>query len=435
MSTSASSGSLSRRTFIRRTAAAAVFPAIVPASVIGANPPSERIVMGALGVGSMGQGDVRSFLSKSEVQLVAVCDVDQGHAAQAKKLADGKYGNSDCAVYSDYRALLARDDIDAVTMALPDHWHAIQSVAAARRGLDIYGQKPLARTIREGRAIVDAVQRYQRVWQTGSWQRSKANFHQGAELVRNGRIGAVKRVEVGLPNGSNPNRSSVPLTDPPAGLDYDRWLGPAPYRPHCNFGRGSVHWDWRWVLDYSGGQLTDWAGHHIDIAHWGMGFDETGPVKIEGRGEYPNDALYDVPYAYKCTCTYANGLEMIVANASQVPKGMGTCWIGDKGWIHVSRRGIWAEPASLLQETIGPDEEPLYKSRDHHANFLSCVKSRRPTITPVETAHRSISAGLLCEIAMLTGRAIRWDPEREEILNDPGASALLSRAFREPWHL
>lgn len=429
------SGGLTRRSFLRGTAALAAFPAIIPASVIGANPPSERIVMGALGVGSMGQGDVRGFLGKSNVQMVAVCDVDRNHLAATKKIVDDHYGNPDCRTYGDFRDLLAREDLDAVTTALPDHWHALQSVAAARAGLDIYGQKPLARSIREGRAIVDAVHRYQRVWQTGSWQRSVAHFRKGAELVRNGRIGTVRRVEVGLPNGRNPALAVQPPTPPPPELDYDMWLGPAPWRPHSSFGRGSVHWDWRWIMDYSGGQLTDWAGHHIDIAHWGLGADDTGPVKISGRGEYPIDALYDVPYAYHCTCTYADGIEMTVANQSRQPKGMGTRWIGDHGWVHVSRGGISAEPASLLSEQIGPEETRLYESRNHHENFLDCVKSRRPTITPVEAAQRSISAGLLCEIAMLTGRTLHWDPDREDFRNDPGASALLGRAYREPWHL
>jgi len=427
---------VSRRQFLSRTAAGLAAPLVIPSSVFGQRPPSEKIVMGAIGTGSMGQGGINSFLNLPDCRLVAVCDVDRRHAERAKSMVDGKYQNQDCTLYEDFRELLARDDLDAVTLALPDHWHAIVSVAAARAGLDIYGQKPLARSIREGRAICDAVHRYQRVWQTGSWQRSVDQFRRAAELVRNGRIGTVRRVEVGLPNGNaNPPAPAAP-TPPPEGLNYEFWLGPAPWRPHMAFGgSGTVHWDWRWVLDFSGGQLTDWAGHHIDIAHWGLGLDGSGPAKVQGRGEYARDSVYDVPYAYHCTCTYANGLEMVVANQSQLPKGMGTRWIGDRGWIHVHRGGWDAEPKSLLQEQIGPEETRLYQSRNHQQNFLDCVKTRQLTITPVETAHRSISVGLLCEIAMLAGRPIRWDPEREEILDDPGASALLGRAYREPWHL
>ena len=260
------------------------------------------------------------------------------------------------------------------------------------------------------------------------------HFHRACELVINGRIGKVKYVEVGLPNGG---RSGVfPKRAVPANLDWNFWLGPAPWREYTGFdGGGSVHWNWRWVMDYSGGQLTDWAGHHIDIAHWGLGLDRTGPVEIEGRGEYPEDGTYDVPYAYKFTCKYANGVNILVANAGQQPHGMGACWYGEHGWIHVNRGGLRASDPKILQEVIGPDEVHLYKSNDHLQNFLDCVKTRKETITPAEIAHRSISVALLGEIAMLTGRKIRWNPETEEILGDPAAAALLARAYREPWTL
>ncbi|MBN1125867.1 MAG: Gfo/Idh/MocA family oxidoreductase [Sedimentisphaerales bacterium] len=428
---------VSRRSFLRTSAAAGVaivMPTVVPASVFGANPPSERIVMGAIGVGSMGQGDLNGFLHKDEVQVVAVCDADRNHITQAKQMVDGRYNTQDCKGYLDYRELLGRGDLDAMMHALPDHWHGIVSVDCARAGMDIHGQKPLARTIGEGRAICEAVDRYGRIWQTGSWQRSVAHFHRACELVINGRIGKVKYVEVGLPNGG---QSPVfPKRPVPENLNWNWWLGPAPWREYTGFDDGgSVHWNWRWVMDYSGGQLTDWAGHHIDIAHWGLGLDRTGPVGIEGRGEYPKDGTYDAPYAYKFTCTYANGLEMVVANAGQQPHGMGACWYGDKGWIHVSRGGLSAGDEKILKEVIGPNEIHLYKSNDHLQNFLDCVKTRKETITPAEIAHRSISVALLGEIAMLTGRKIQWDPEKEEIHNDPAASAMLKRAHREPWTL
>ncbi|MBN1816231.1 MAG: Gfo/Idh/MocA family oxidoreductase [Sedimentisphaerales bacterium] len=428
---------ISRRVFLKTGAAAGAalaVPALVPASVCGANPPSERIVMGAIGVGSMGQGDLNGFLHKDEVQVVAVCDADRNHITQAKTMVDSRYGNQDCKGYLDYRELIGRGDLDAVMHALPDHWHGVVSVDCARAGLDIHGQKPLARTIVEGRAICEAVDRYGRIWQTGSWQRSVAHFHRACELVINGRIGAVKYVEVGLPDGG---QSPVfPRRPVPENLDWNWWLGPAPWRDYTGFDAGgSAHWNWRWVMDYSGGQLTDWAGHHIDIAHWGLGLDRTGPVQIEGKGEYPKEGTYDVPYAYKFTCKYANGLEMVVANAAQQPHGMGACWYGEKGWIHVSRGGLNASDEKILREVIGPNETHLYKSNDHLQNFLDCIRTRKETITPAEIAHRSISVALLGEIAMLTGRKIHWDPNREQIRNDPAASALLGRALREPWTL
>ncbi len=422
--------SLCRRRFLKAAAAggtAVVFPAIVPASVFGANAPSNRIVMGAIGVGSQGTGDMQGFLGKPEVRMVAVCDIDRGHREQAKRIVDDRYGNSDCKAYLDFRELIGRGDLDAVQLALPDHWHAIPAIEAARAGLDIHGQKPLARSIREGRAICDAVHRYGRIWQTGSQQRSDYHFRRACELVRNGRLGKIKYIEVGLPTGGGTNVR--PIAQVPDGLDWNWWLGPAPYVPY----RGVSHWDWRWIMDYSGGQLTDWAGHNIDIAHWGMGWDRTGPVEIEGRGVFPTDGLFNVPTHYRFTCRYANGIEMIVANNTQVAQG--AKWYGEKGWIHVSRGGLSASDERILREEIGPDEIRLYESRDHKQNFLDCVRSRKETICPVEVGHRSISVGLLGEIAMLTERRIKWDPQREEIINDPEASALLGRSYREPWTL
>ncbi|MDT8301167.1 MAG: Gfo/Idh/MocA family oxidoreductase [Sedimentisphaerales bacterium] len=422
---------ITRRNFLKGTVAAAgttvAFPAIVPSSVFGAYSPSNRIVMGAIGVGSQGSGDMRGFLSKPEVQMVAVCDVDKGHRDEAKKTVDQRYSNSDCTAYLDFRELIGRGDLDAIQIAVPDQWHAIPAIAAARAGLDIHGQKPLARSIREGRAICNAVHRYGRVWQTGSQQRSDWKFRRACELVRNGRIGKILKVEVGLPTGGATDVK--PVTQVPEGLDWNFWLGPAPYVPY----RGVVHWNWRWIMDYSGGQLTDWAGHHIDIAHWGMGWDYTGPVEIEGKGNYPKEGLYNVPTEYKFACKYADGTVMTVANNQQLTQG--AKWYGENGWIHVNRGGLSASNEKILQEEIAPNEIKLYESRDHKQNFLDCVKSRKLTICPAEVGLRSISVGLLGEIAMLTGRKIKWDPEKEEIKGDPQASALLGRSYREPWIL
>ena len=419
----------SRRSFLKTAGAAAAFPAIVPSTVFGAEAPSNKIVMGAIGVGSMGSGDLGGFLSKGEVQMVAVCDVDRNHRNNAKNRVDGKYGDNGCGAYLDFRELIGRGDLDAVMTALPDHWHAIPAIEAAKAGLDIHGQKPFARSIREGRAMCDAVHRYGRVWQTGSQQRSGGQFRRACELVRNGRIGKISHVEVGLPTGGS--RGPMKPIPVPEGLDWNWWLGPAPWTPFCDFGRGTCHWDWRWIMDYSGGQLTDWAGHHIDIAHWGLDTEDTGPVEIEGKGNYPDNGLYNAPMTYKFHCKYANGIDMVVANNQQLTQG--AKWFGDKGWVHVSRGGLSASDQKILREVIGPDEIQLYNSRDHQQNFLDCIKSRRQTIAPAETGHRSISVGLLGEIAMLTGRKLKWNPETEEFANDAAASALLGRAYREPW--
>ena len=421
---------ISRRDFLKSAAVggtAVALPAIVPSSVFGAGAPSNRIVMGAIGVGSQGTGDMRGFLGKNDVQMVAVCDVDKNNRDRAKGLVDSKYGNGDCKSYHDFRELIAHPGLDAVQIAVPDHWHTIPAVAAAKAGLDIHGQKPLARSIREGRAICDAVHRYSRVWQTGSQQRSNWKFRRASEFVRNGRIGKILKIEVGLPTGGGTDVKGVQPV--PEGLDWNFWLGPAPYVPY----RGVCHWNWRWIMDYSGGQLTDWAGHHIDIAHWGMGWDRTGPVEIEGKGNYPSEGLYNVATEYKFTCKYADGIELTVANNKQLLQG--AKWYGEDGWIHVNRGGLNASSGSILKEYIGPDEIKLYESRDHKQNFLDCVRSRKLTICPVEVGHRSISVGLLGEIAMLTGRKIKWDPAKEQIIGDAEASALLGRSYREPWVL
>ena len=424
---------LTRRSFLRGTVAAAgsaiVLPSIVPARVLGADAPSNKLTMGAIGVGGMGRGDLGGFLGDPRVRVVGVCDVDRNHAQAAKRMADDRYRNKDCRTYLDYRELIDRGDLDTVMTALPDHWHAAPSIAAAKAGCDIHGQKPFARTIREGRAMCDAVQRYGRIWQTGSQQRSDGQFRFACELVVNGRIGKVHRAEVGLPTGGG--GGSTEPKDPPAGLDWDFWLGPAPWRPYQGFG---PHWNWRWIMDYSGGQLTDWCGHHVDIAHWGLGLDRTGPVKIEpNRVVYPTEGLYDAPTEYNFLCTYKNGVQISVTNNSVNPQGCK--WIGEKGWVYVRRGFIDAEPKSLLQEKIGSGEIRLYDSGGHKRNFIDCVLSRKETICPAEVGHRSISVGLLGEIAMLTGRTIRWNPDTEEIINDPGASALLGRSYREPWQL
>ncbi len=429
---------MNRRAFLRSATAAATglvaFPSVIPSSALGKAggvAPSERVVHGCIGVGSRGSGVMRGFLGRNDVQIVVVCDVDRDRRDKAKQTVDEKYGNSDCKTCHDFREVIARADLDTLSLALPDHWHSIPAITGARAGKDIYAEKPLARTIYEGRQMAAAVARYQRIWQTGSQQRSDAKFHRACELVRNGRIGKVGRVEVGLPTGrSGPAAEVKPV---PEGLDWNFWLGPAPWRPYMEFGKRGVHWDWRWVMDFSGGQLTDWAGHHIDIAHWGLGLERTGPVEIEGRGEYPEDGIYNVPMTYRFTCKYANGIEMTVANNRQLRQG--ATWYGEKGRIYVTRGKLEADPPEILNETIGSDEIHLYESRGHIGNFVECVRSRRETVAPIEVGHRSISVGLLGEIAMLTRQKLQWDPQNERFLNSNEANRMLRRPMRGPWHL
>ncbi|MGZ8894113.1 MAG: Gfo/Idh/MocA family protein, partial [Candidatus Aminicenantales bacterium] len=393
---------MNRRHFLKTVAVAggaavAGFPTIVKASALGrdgAVAPSDRIVMAGIGFGMMGPDNMANFLEKPEVQWVAVCDLDTVPLAMAKGMADKKYGNKACATYHDFRELFLRQDLDAVSIAVPDHWHAILAISALRAGLDVYGEKPLTHNLREGRALCDAVKRYGRVWQTGSWQRSVENFHQAAELVRNGRIGKIKGIEVGLPSGHYDFAGTFgqeALVPPPPNLDYEFWVGPAPWSPYC---KARVHMNWRWNMDFGGGQYMDWVGHHLDIAHWGMGWDETGPVEIEATGEFPTSGIYNSPTRYYVQAKYADGTPMVLAGGYDEIWG-GTKWIGEYGWIWVDRGQFETEPASLKREVVGPEEVRLYKSRDHQQNFLDCIRSRGKTITPAETAHRSASVGHL----------------------------------------
>ncbi|MBP8131671.1 MAG: Gfo/Idh/MocA family oxidoreductase [Candidatus Hydrogenedentes bacterium] len=425
---------MNRRAFLRTTAVAAAAPLILTRGATAAGnraAPSGRVTLGAIGLGWQGPENLGQFLQRGDVQVVAVCDVDRNHLQRTKETVDRTYDNTDCAAYADFEELLARDDLDAVSIALPDHWHAIPAIMAAEARLDIYGEKPLSHTLAEGRAICDAVKRNKRIWQTGSWQRSVENFHRAAELVRNGRIGKVSHVEVGLGQGYDDyagTKDQTAVQDPPPELNYDKWLGPAPVSPYVP---ARIHKNWRWVMDFGGGRIMDWVGHHLDIAHWGLGLDRTGPLLVEGTGVIPRGGVWDAPTDYDCTCTYAGGLTIHIC--SRFP--MGAKWYGDKGWIFVSRGQLTAEPAPVLDEVIGDDEIRLYQSTNHIANFIACVKSREETITPAETAHRSASVGHLCDIAIYTGRKIRWNPETETILDDPGATEMLSPKYREPWLL
>jgi predicted dehydrogenase len=425
-----------RRTLLQGLSA---FPMIVKGSTLGLNgavAASDRVPLAVIGVGWQGGGHVSAYLKVPDAQLVAVCDVDDEHLNEAKAKIDKAYGNQDCATYRAFEEVLSRRDIDAVSIALPDHWHGIASVCAARAGKDIYGEKPLAHNFHEGLAIAEAVKRYGRVWQTGSWQRSKEQFRQACELVRNGRIGKVRRVEVGLPAGHTDfakTKDQTAITDPPATLNYDRWLGPAPEAPYCV---ARVHKNWRWNLDYGGGQLMDWVGHHVDIAHWGLGFDNTGPLELEGKGEYPpKSALWNSATKYRITARYPQDITMVIAGGYEEIR-RGTKWIGDEGWIWVDRKGIEAEPASLLKSEIKPNEIHLPKSPGHYEEFIACVKSRAATLTPAGVALHSAVPGWLGQIAMLTGRKIRWDPEKLRLLtDDPAVEKLMSRTMRVPWRL
>jgi hypothetical protein len=459
---------LTRRRFLALTGAAIAAPTIIPSSALGlggATAPSGRIVMGIVGWGMQAPGNTRAFLGNADCQVVASCNIDKNHLQASLDTINGHYKNQDCKPYKDYREMMARKDIDTVMIAVPDHWHGLISVEAANNKKDIYGEKPLARTIAEQQAIVKAVQRNKRIWQTGSWQRSEKNFHYGAEIVRNGLIGKLKRVEVGLPAGHHDFAGTAPAliqklaalpdkpTDlskivpgtpawdlavtPPPELDYDRWIGPSRTEPYI---AQRVHMDWRWNYNTGGGQLLDWIGHHGDIGHWGIGNDDTiGPLEIEAFGEFPpKDAIWNTCTKYRITAKYPNDLEVILAGGHDDIKG-GTKWIGTDGWVWVNRGNAFesSNPAWAESRRLPEDQRKvkLYESSNHARNFLDCVRSRKPTITPVEVAHHSAIPGHLGLIALLVGRKLKWDAKREVIVGDAEASQLLTRPYRKPWKL
>jgi predicted dehydrogenase len=434
---------ISRRAFLKSASAAIAAPYIISSSTLGGYgrpAPSNRVTMGLIGLGSMGMRHVKGFLQEDDCQIIAVCDVDSNRLNDAAKEINKHYGNNSCALYKDFRDLIACDEVDTLCISVPDHWHSIPAIQGIRAGKDIYGEKPLALTISEGRDIVETVHRYNCVWQTGSWQRSTDQFRFGCELVRNQRIGKLQRVEVGIGGGFNPGggKPTVNQIEPqpvmpiPRGFDYDTWLGPAPWAPYT---AKRCHWNFRWIMDYSGGQVTDWGGHHIDIAHWGMGCDETGPVKVAGRGVFPKDGLWDTAVDYNFECRYDNGLTLYVGSNNHYTQGVR--FIGDEGWVHITRNRLDANPKRLLKEKIGPEEIHLARPagdhrQGHRRDFLDCVKTRSKTIAPVDIGHRSVTVAHLGNIAMILGREIRWDPKHQKIINDSEASRMLSRTMRCP---
>lgn len=442
MNTSSRSKSFSRRQFLATTALAVAGPTLLSGcATAAARRPSasNRITLGVVGCGWQGLSNMQGLLNHADCQVVAICDLDKNHLREGIDTVNARYQNQDCKAYHDYREMLARKDIDAVMLATPDHWHALVSVEAARQGKDIYGEKPLARTIAEQQAIVTAVQRHKVIWQTGSWQRSEKHFHYAAEIVRNGLIGKLKRVEVGLPSGHNDfarTKDKTAITAPPAELDYELWSGPAEKLPYIE---ARIHKNWRWNYNTGGGQLLDWIGHHCDIAHWGMDCDASGPLEISGQGEFPPpDAVWNTCTKYRITAKYPNDIEMVIAGGHNDIRG-GTKWIGTDGWVWVNRNNAFEASKSEWEDARSLPEElrkvKLYESRDHFGNFLACAKSRQPTVTPVEVAHHSAIPGHLGLIAMLTGRTLKWDAQKEVILGDPDASKLLTREYRGPWQL
>jgi predicted dehydrogenase len=431
---------INRRRFLA-TSAALALPAFLT-GYASARPripgPNDKINIGVVGCGGQGMGDTVGFLNQHDCRVVAACDVDQKHLDGVVNAVNHYYQNKDCKAYHDYRELIARKDIDAVLEATPDHWHELVAVEAAGHGKDIYGEKPLAKTVAEQQSIVRAVQKHGCIWQTGSMQRSMPGFRKAAEIVRNGLIGRITHVEVGLPSGNNDSGHTSQYRtpgDPPPELDYNMWVGPSKTRPYI---RCMIHKNWRWNYNTGGGQLMDWVGHHVDIAHWGLGFDNNGPSEIEGHGDFPPvDAIWNTCTKYRIELKYPENITMTIAGGYQDIRA-GTKWIGTDGWVWVNRGAFKASNEDWEDIKQLPEESrkvKLIASANHQRNFLDSVRSRKPAIAPVETGHHSALPGHLGLISMLVGRKIRWNVQTETILDDAEASRLLARPFRAPWKM
>ena len=421
---------MTRRDFVSRTAAvgaALSVPTIVPASVFGADAPSNQVTLGAIGVGGRGSAILGEAVAQPNVKVVAVCDTFKdrrdAHAANLNKT----YGGNVCTAYRDLRELLARDDIDAVLIATPDHWHVPAALMAVRAGKDTYVEKPLGLSMQELIAIRREVQRYGSIFQYGTQQRSLDHIRFGCELVRNGRLGKLKSVEVTAPSYGFEGGSLEPIPVP-EGLDYDLWLGPAPERPYTK--DRCTCWGAYWVLDNAHGFIGGWGAHPLTDMVWALGDSPAAvPVEFEGTGKF-GTGLFDAPYDWDIHGKFADGVDFHF-----IPGGDCATIVGEKGRVMLSRGGLKAEPESLLQEKIGADEIRLYQSGSHMGNYIDCVRTRKPTVAPVEVAVLSDTITQLSMIAIHTGRKLRWDPQQETIADDAAASRLLTRAMRSPWKL
>jgi predicted dehydrogenase len=442
----------SRRTFLKSAAVTMAAPYFVPASVFGQNAPSNRITMGCIGTGNQGLPILERFMKLDDTQIVAVCDVNRGsHGYKEEKHFRGRepaqkkveeyYSDASrsgsftgCAAFEDFRELLGRDDIDAVTVVAPDHWHAIMTIMAAKAGKDIYCEKPLSVTLGEGRAMAKAVAKYDRILQTGTHERSNPTVRKACELVRSGRIGELKRIttHVGLNNKIGPGPGWEPM-EVPAGFNYDMWLGPAREVPYH---QDRCLYRFRFNYDYSGGQITNFGVHSNDMAQWGMGMDDSGPVEIEyiDAKYLPEGSLFNTATHTKFRARYANGVELVCQTDDPSVRCL---FEGTEGSVRVDNKGdnFVTVPEELALTEIADEDAILAISDNHQRNFIDCVKSREQPVSHVEAGHRSTSVCHLGNIAIKLKAKLEWDPKAEQFTNNDAANDFLHREARSPWQI
>lgn len=417
----------SRRQFLKSAA-----PLILPAATLGragAVSPNGKVRLACIGVGGQGTSNLRAFLADERVQVVAICDVDGQHRDRAMELA--KLTKADC--YNDFREVLARSDVDAIMNATPDHWHAHIAVAAAKAGKDLYSEKPLGASIGEGRAICDAVKQHQRVLQCGTWRRSGLKVRMACELVRNGYIGELKEIEVGVPGTFAIRGGFTGLEGPesvPAHLDYNLWLGSAPERPYT---AARCHFNFRWIDEYAPGYITDWGAHFVDVAQWGAGMDDTTPVEVSATEVKRRDkGLYDAPEQFRIEYRYSNGVKMTMFSTTDKAT-YGTRFIGSEGWVFSESEQLKASSMDILRIKMKEGDTRLYVSKHHHRNFIDAVLERGRTAAPAEIAQRAAIICHMGSIAARLGQPLKFDPKTERFEGSEAANALLTRPMRGPW--
>jgi predicted dehydrogenase len=435
-----------RRGFLKCLAGGAVtgFPTIVPSTVFaqGGVAPSDRIGFGLIGVGRQGSGHVRGFLNHPDVQVRAICDANQANLERGVTTVNRRYNNNDCASIADFRQLLARTDIDAVMIATGERWHPLITIEAVRRGKHVYCEKPLGLSVAEGQAVRENVVRHGRVFQIGTQQRSSFNYRHAVELVRNGRIGQLKTIMIGSVRGPSNRLMEEPRPVPP-GIDWDMWLGPSPWAPYSDMRISTAAW--LFISDYGLGCLDGaWGIHDIDIAQWVADADSSGPIDVEATGTFYTD-IRDVAQEYVCEHTYANGVKLIhmdmvtarkrAAEFNALPSTGATVIYGTEGWIFVSREGIRTKPEHLVREKFRPGEKRVIFSNDHRRNFLDAIRTGSQPIAGVEAAVRGLTVAQQEEIALRLARKLRWDPAKEQFIDDAAANRKLARAMRSPWHI
>ncbi|NLO33405.1 MAG: Gfo/Idh/MocA family oxidoreductase [Candidatus Hydrogenedentes bacterium] len=430
---------ITRRQFVGSSLALGagfLLPTIIPGSVWGQQgntSPNNLISIACIGVGGMGMDNMSKFLTLPDCRVVAVCDAYEDRRKKAKEVVDAKYGDSGCAMYADFREVLARPDIDAVMIAAQDHWHAIMATEAAKAGKDLYCEKPLGVSIEQSRAIVDAVRKHERVLQTGTWQRSLDRFQRACALVRNGYLGKVHTVEVAAsgPSYVPKYKGSLDPQPVPEGFDWEMWRGPAPAEP---YNPGRVDWpDWYLIFDYCTGFISNWGVHHLDIANWGCPQIATTPFELECDETFRNEGFTNNSNGWNATFTYADDFKMIFKDKEQMKAG--ARFISDEGWIYIDRSGLWSEPASLINTKFKDSDDLLTDSINHGGNFLECIRSRKDPVSNVDSAHQASCLGMLADIAGRLETKLSWDPATESFKNNDEANAMLHREMHNGWSI